>query len=408
MSAAVPVLILVLAVGFAVFCLVDLARAPRVGSLPKWIWAVIICISVPIGGILYLVLGRPAAARSDAPTDRAGWPSPVRRAADAAGPSLRPSSPRLSRGGGSIQVDHLTKRFGHVVAVDDLSFEVRPGHVTGFLGPNGAGKTTTMRVILGLAAPAAGTALVGGRPYRNIVRPLHELGSLLDANAAHPGRAARVHLLSIAQANGIGRPRVEEVLELSGLSSVADRRFREFSFGMKQRLGIAIALLGDPPILLFDEPVSGLDPEGIRWIRELFKSLAAEGRTVFVSSHLMSEMALTADHLIIIGRGRLLADTSTESFVETSARAGVFVRSPQAAALADVLGGAGATVVAEGSGALTVTGMDAPAIGEIAARDNIVIHELTPRNASLEEAYLDLTRESAEYRASDRGPATHL
>jgi len=408
MSAAVPVLILVLAVGFAVFCLVDLARAPRVGSLPKWIWAVIICISVPIGGILYLVLGRPAAARSDAPTDRAGWPSPVRRTVDAAGPSLRPSSPRLSRGGGSIQVDHLTKRFGHVVAVDDLSFEVRPGHVTGFLGPNGAGKTTTMRVILGLATPTAGTALVGGRPYRNIVRPLHEFGSLLDANAAHPGRAARVHLLSIAQANGIGRPRVEEVLELSGLSSVADRRFREFSFGMKQRLGIAIALLGDPPILLFDEPVSGLDPEGIRWIRELFKSLAAEGRTVFVSSHLMSEMALTADHLIIIGRGRLLADTSTESFVETSARAGVFVRSPQAAALADVLGGAGATVVAEGSGALTVTGMDAPAIGEIAARDNIVIHELTPRNASLEEAYLDLTRESAEYRAADRGPETHL
>jgi ABC-2 type transport system ATP-binding protein len=358
---------------------------------------------VPLGGIVYLVLRRTPPAHIEGQADGVGWPSPVGGPSDGPVPVERTTPPRSS-GDGSIEVDRVSKRFGEVVAVDGLSFTVRPGHVTGFLGPNGSGKTTTMRMILGLTAPTSGTAAVGGRPYRSIVRPLHELGSLLDANAAHPGRAARPHLLSIAQTNGIGRHRVETVLELTGLSSVAHRRVREFSFGMKQRLGIANALLGDPPILLFDEPVNGLDPEGIRWIRELFTSLAAEGRTVFVSSHLMSEMALTADHLIIIGRGRLLADTSTEAFVESSSRAGVFVRSPQAAALAGLLGAAGATVVAEGGDAMTVTGMDAAAIGEIAAGDDIVIHELTPRSASLEEAYLDLTRESAEYRAAGDAP----
>ena len=220
-----------------------------------------------------------------------------------------------------IEVEKLSKHFGPVTAVDGLSFAVRPGHVTGFLGPNGAGKTTTMRLILGLEAPTSGTALVGGRRYRDIVRPLHEVGSLLDANAVHPGRTAWCHLLSLAQSNGIGPSRVLKVLQLTGLDAVAHRRFKGFSLGMKQRVGIAAAMLGDPPILMFDEPVNGLDPEGIHWIRQMFKTLAAEGRTVFVSSHLMSEMALTADHLIIIGRGRLIADMATYRFIESSARA---------------------------------------------------------------------------------------
>jgi ABC-2 type transport system ATP-binding protein len=281
-----------------------------------------------------------------------------------------------------------------------LSFEVQPGRVTGFLGPNGAGKTTTMRVLLGLDSPTAGRTSVDGKSYRSIVRPLHEVGSLLDANAAHPGRSAWLHILSVAQSNGIGRRRVHEVLEVAGVAHVAHRRVREFSLGMKQRLGIATALLGDPPILLFDEPVNGLDPEGVLWIRELFKSLAAEGRTVFVSSHLMSEMALTADHLVIIGRGRLLADTSTKAFVEANARKDVFVRSPQSGRLVDMLARAGAAAAPDGEeGGLTVTGLEAPAIADLAASESIPIHELTPRHASLEEAYLDLTRDSVEYRA---------
>jgi len=227
-----------------------------------------------------------------------------------------------------IEVDRLRKRFGPVTAVDGLSFTVRPGQVTGFLGPNGAGKTTTMRVILGLDAPTSGTALVGGRRYQAIIRPLRQVGSLLDATAVPGGRTAWYHLLSIAQSNGIGHRRVAEVLQLTGLDAAARRRLRGFSLGMKQRLGIAAALLGDPPVLMFDEPVNGLDAEGVRWIRQLFKTLAAEDRTVFVASHLMGEMALTADHLIIIGRGRLLADTPTDRFVESSARHDVLVRSP--------------------------------------------------------------------------------
>jgi ABC-2 type transport system ATP-binding protein len=298
-----------------------------------------------------------------------------------------------------IEVDRLSKRFGQVTAVDGLSFAVRPGHVTGFLGPNGAGKTTTMRVILGLDAPTVGTALIGGRRYSGIIRPLHEVGSLLDAGALHGARTAWSHLLSIARSNGIGRSRVTQVLQLTGLDAVAGRRTSGFSLGMKQRLGIAAALLGDPPVLMFDEPVNGLDPEGVHWIRELFKTLAAGGRTAFVSSHLMSEMALTADHLIIIGRGRLLADTSTAAFVESSVRTDVLVRSPQAGDLAELLTADGATVAVQDDGGLAVTGMDAPAIADLAAGRAIPVHELTPRHPSLEQAYRDLTAESTDYRA---------
>ncbi len=300
-----------------------------------------------------------------------------------------------------IEVDQLSKRFGPVTAVDGLSFVVRPGHVTGFLGPNGAGKTTTMRIILGLDAPTSGTALVRGRRYQEIIRPLHEVGSLLDAGAVHGGRTAWFHLLSIAQSNGIGRRRVTEMLQLTGLDAVAGRRIKGFSLGMKQRLGIAAALLGDPPVLMFDEPVNGLDPEGINWIRQLFRSLAAEGRTVLVSSHLMSEMAQTADHLIIIGRGRLLADTPTGQFTESSARADVLVRSPRAGDLAGLLAAHGAAVTPQHDGGLAVTGMDAPAIADLAAGHGIAVHELAPRHASLEQAYLDITGDSVDYRAGN-------
>ena len=247
-----------------------------------------------------------------------------------------------------IEVDRLVKRFGAVTAVDGLSFTVRPGHVTGFLGPNGAGKSTTMRVILGLDAPTSGTALVNQRRYDALVRPLREVGALLDATALHGGRTARAHITSIARSNGIGRQRVTEVLQLTGLESVAGRRVAGFSLGMKQRLGLAVALLGDPPVLMFDEPVNGLDTEGIAWIRQLFKTLAADGRTVLVSSHLMSEMAQTADRLIIIGRGRLLADTSTAELIESSARHDVLVRSPRAGELAALLTARGATVCLTG------------------------------------------------------------
>ena len=300
-----------------------------------------------------------------------------------------------------IEVDQLSKRFGPVTALDGLSFTVRPGHVTGFLGPNGAGKTTTMRIILGLDSPTSGTALVQGRRYAGIVRPLHQVGSLLDANAVHGGRTAWFHLLSIAQSNGIGRRRVTELLQLTGLDAVAGRRVRGFSLGMKQRLGIAAALLGDPPGLRLAAPANGLDPEGIHWIRLLFKSLAAEGRTLLVSSHLMSEMALTADRLIIIGRGRLLADTPTERFVDSSVRRDVLVRSPGAGELARLLAAAGAAVGPADDGRLTVSGLESAAIGDLAAAHGIAVHELIPRHASLEQAYLDITSDSVDYRAED-------
>ncbi len=301
-----------------------------------------------------------------------------------------------------IELNRLTKRFGPVTAVDDLSVTVSPGRVTGFLGPNGAGKTTTMRIILGLDAPTSGTALVGGRRYQQIIRPLRQVGSLLDATAVHGGRTAYDHLLSVALSNGIRRSRVTQVLELTGLGPAAGKRVRGYSLGMKQRLGIATALLGDPPVLMFDEPVNGLDPDGVRWIREFLRQLAANGHTVLVSSHLMSEMALTADHLIVIGRGRLLADTPTGRLTKSSARADVLVRSPRARELAALLAARGAAVTVEDDGALAVTGLDAPAIADLAAAHGVAVHELTPRQPSLEQAYLDLTATSTEYRAATR------
>ena len=310
-----------------------------------------------------------------------------------------------------IEVDQLTKRFGPVTAVDALSFTVRPGHVTGFLGPNGAGKTTTMRLILGLDAPTSGSAHVNQRRYAELIRPLHQVGALLDATALHGGRTAAAHVTSIARSNGIGRRRVAEMLQLTGLEAVASRRLKGFSLGMKQRLGIAVALLGDPPVLMFDEPVNGLDTEGIAWIRQFFKALAAEGRTVLVSSHLMSEMSQTADHLIIIGRGRLLADTSTVQLIESSTRHDVLVRSPRAAELAGLITAGGGTVTREDDAdhddaGLAVTGLDAPAIGDLAASSGIAVHALIPRTASLEDAYLDLTGESVDFRAARLGPET--
>jgi ABC-2 type transport system ATP-binding protein len=299
-----------------------------------------------------------------------------------------------------IEVDHLVKRFGAVTAVDGLTFTVRPGHVTGFLGPNGAGKTTTMRVILGLDAPTSGSARVNRRHYQELIRPLHQVGALLDATALDGGRTAAAHVLSIAQSNGIGRRRITEVLQLTGLEPVANRRVKGFSLGMKQRLGIAVALLGDPQILMFDEPINGLDTEGIAWIRQFMRALAAEGRTVLVSSHLMSEVAQTADRLIVIGRGRLIADTTTAQLIESSTRRNVLVRSPRSAELAELMTARGATVHREDDGALAVTGLDAPAIGDLAAGHGIAVHALIPRSASLEDAYLDLTGDSIEYRAA--------
>jgi ABC-2 type transport system ATP-binding protein len=299
-----------------------------------------------------------------------------------------------------IEVDQLVKRYGVVTAVDGLTFTVRPGHVTGFLGPNGAGKTTTMRVILGLDAPTSGDARVNQQNYQQLIRPLHQVGALLDATALHPGRTAEAHLASIAQSNGIKRGRVAEMLRLTGLETVANRRLKGFSLGMKQRLGIAAALIGDPPVLMFDEPVNGLDTEGIAWIREFLKALAADGRTVLVSSHLMSEMAQTADRLIVIGRGRLIADTTTAELIDSSTRRDVLVRSPRAADLATLMQARGATVTPENDGALAVTGLDAPAIGDLAAEHGVPLHALVPRTASLEEAYLDLTGESTDFRAA--------
>ena len=298
-----------------------------------------------------------------------------------------------------IEVHELAKHYGAAVAVDGLSFTVRPGRVTGFLGPNGAGKSTTMRVILGLDAPTAGRATIGGEPYARLRRPLHQVGALLDANAFHGGRTARNHLLAIAASNQIGRRRVAEVLGTVGLESAAGRRVRGFSLGMKQRLGIAAALLGDPGVLMFDEPVNGLDPEGIAWIRGLLKQLAAESRTVFVSSHLMSEMALTADHLVVIGRGRLVADAPIAEFVQQGSGGDVLVRSPASSQLADLLTRHGATATTHNGGALAITGLDAAAIGDLAAAHHITVHELTPRHASLEEAFMELTRDHADYHA---------
>ncbi|WP_327431790.1 ABC transporter ATP-binding protein [Streptomyces sp. NBC_01236] len=298
-----------------------------------------------------------------------------------------------------IELSGLTKRYGEKVAVNNLTFTVRPGIVTGFLGPNGAGKSTTMRMMLGLDRPTAGDVRIDGKHYDHLRDPLKYIGALLDAKAMHGGRSAFNHLLCLAQSNGIPKARVHEVLDTVGLTPVARKKAKGFSLGMGQRLGIAGALLGDPRILMFDEPVNGLDPEGIHWIRNLMKSLAAQGRTVFVSSHLMSEMALTADHLVVIGQGRLLADTSMADFIEQNSRSYVRIRSPQRERLLDVLHGTGITVVETGSGLLEVDGGKPEHIGELAAQHQIVLHELSPQQASLEEAFMQLTAESVEYHA---------
>jgi ABC-2 type transport system ATP-binding protein len=307
---------------------------------------------------------------------------------------------------GMIEVDHLTKRYGAKVAVDDLTFTVKPGIVTGFLGPNGAGKSTTMRVIVGLDAPNAGHAVVNGKPYRALPAPLHEIGTLLEARAIHTGRSAYNHLLAMAQTHGIGRARVQEVIELVGLQDVARKRAGGFSLGMGQRLGIAAAMLGDPGVFILDEPANGLDPEGILWIRNLLKGLAAEGRTVFLSSHLMSEIAVTAEHVIVVGRGRLIADTSVAEIVaQASEGAAVHVRTPEATRLRSAIAGDGVVVASIERGALEVTGTTSERIGEIAAREGIVLHELTPQRASLEDAFMRLTGDSVEYHAITE-PAT--
>ncbi|MEU3887099.1 ABC transporter ATP-binding protein [Streptomyces sp. NPDC029041] len=305
-----------------------------------------------------------------------------------------------------IELEGLTKRYGEKVAVNNLSFTVRPGIVTGFLGPNGAGKSTTMRMILGLDHPTAGDVRIDGKHYPQLKDPLTCIGALLEAKAWHGGRTAYNHLLCLAQSNGIPRSRVREVLETVGLTAVAKKKTKGFSMGMGQRLGIAAALLGDPRILMFDEPVNGLDPEGIHWIRTLMKSLAAQGRTVFVSSHLMSEMALTADHLVVIGQGRLLADTSMADFIDRNSRSYVRVRSPQRERLLDVLQQAGIVAVQSGDGVLEVDGGKAERIGELAAQHRITLHELSPQQASLEEAFMRLTAESVEYHAHSGTSAT--
>jgi len=298
-----------------------------------------------------------------------------------------------------IEARKLRKVYGHTVAVDGIDFQVKPGHVTGFLGPNGAGKSTTMRMILGLDLPTSGTVTVGGRRYQGTVWPLHEVGALLDARAVHPGRSAYNHLHSLAAADGIARQRVDEVLDQVGLTSVARKRVGGFSLGMLQRLGIAGALLGDPGTLLFDEPVNGLDPDGILWIRTLMRKLAAEGRTVFVSSHLMSEMALTADHLLVIGRGRLLADTPLSELIARNSGERVEVRAADPQRLAADLRVAGARVAMEPDGTLGVFGLGSKQIGELAAERGHVLHQLRDVTVSLEDAYFRLTGESVEYRA---------
>ncbi|MFC4512855.1 ABC transporter ATP-binding protein [Streptomyces ehimensis] len=300
-----------------------------------------------------------------------------------------------------IELEGLTKHYGDVRAVDHLTFTVRPGIVTGFLGPNGAGKSTTMRMMLDLDNPSSGTVRIDGRHYRELRDPLRVVGALLDAKAMHGGRSAYNHLLCLAQSNGIPKARVREVLDTVGLTSVAKKRTKGFSLGMGQRLGIAAALLGDPRILMFDEPVNGLDPEGIHWIRNLMKSLATQGRTVFVSSHLMSEMALTADHLVVIGQGKLLADTSMTDFIKENSRSYVRMRSPEQERLREILRGAGIDVTPGEEGALEVEGEDAAHLGELAARHRITLHELSPRSASLEEAFMRLTAGSVEYHAHE-------
>jgi ABC-2 type transport system ATP-binding protein len=298
-----------------------------------------------------------------------------------------------------IEARNLTKRYGDKTAVDDVTFTVKPGVVTGFLGPNGSGKSTTMRLILGLDAPTRGDVTVNGKHYRDHDAPLHEVGALLEARSVHTGRSAYNHLLALAQTHGIPRSRVDVLIDLVGLRDVAQKRAGQFSLGMGQRLGIAAALLGDPHTVMMDEPVNGLDPEGIHWVRHLLKGLAAEGRTVFVSSHLMSEMALTADHLIVIGRGRVIADASVDDFIRQASALVVQVRSPQATELSALLAGDGVTITTDEPGHLLVEGLTPAAIGEAAAAHGIVLHELTAQTASLEQAFMNLTQDEVEFKS---------
>jgi ABC-2 type transport system ATP-binding protein len=303
-----------------------------------------------------------------------------------------------------IEASGLSKRYGATLAVDDLSLTVPPGQVTGFLGPNGAGKSTTMRLILGLDAPSSGSVTVSGRPYAAFRRPLFEVGAMLEAKAFHGGRSARNHLLCLALSNGISPARVEQVLDLVGLRSAARKRAGGFSLGMGQRLGIAAALLGDPPVLMLDEPVNGLDPEGVLWIRNLLRSLAAEGRTILLSSHLMSEMSLTADRLIIIGRGRLIAQTTIKDFLTGGPGNFVRVRSPQSSALAALLESRGVTVTRQPGNALRITGATSDAVGELARANGLTLQELSEHQTSLEDRYMELTSDSVDYRTAEGAP----
>jgi ABC-2 type transport system ATP-binding protein len=300
-----------------------------------------------------------------------------------------------------IEVRGLAKRFGRTVAVDDLSFTVQPGRVTGFLGPNGSGKSTTMRCMVGLDRPQAGSTLFDGRPYSELRRPLTQVGALLDAGYVHPSRSARNHLLAFARSNGIGAGRVDEVLRIVGLTEVAKKKVGGFSLGMRQRVGLALALLGDPGTILLDEPGNGLDPEGIQWVREFLQALARQGRTVFVSSHLLAEMALMADDLVVIGKGRLLAQTSVAEFVAQSTQGWVVVRGPEVQRLVPLLVAQGARVETNNDGALHVYDADAAAVGEVAFAHGVLLHELAPRQGSLEEAFLQATAEAQEYRAEE-------
>lgn len=299
-----------------------------------------------------------------------------------------------------IEARGLTKKYGDKTAVDDVSFTIRPGIVTGFLGPNGAGKSTTMRMILGLDAPTSGTVTVDGKPYREHATPLKSVGALLEARAVHTSRSAHNHLRALAATHGIARGRVDQVIEMVGLQDVARQRAGAFSLGMGQRLGIASALLADPATLILDEPVNGLDPEGIRWIRDLLKAQASEGRTVFVSSHLMSEMALTAEHVIVVGRGRLMADMPMSQLIAQASTNVVVVRSPEAAKLARALRGSDVVVTSTGAGTLEVTGRTAAEIGATALAEQVVLHELAPQQASLEQAFMEMTRGEVEYQAA--------
>src|SRR6266568_2755820 len=312
------------------------------------------------------------------------------------------------KGAQMIEVRNLSKRYGDKLAVDGLDFVVQPGVVTGFLGPNGAGKSTTMRLIAGLDEPSAGSVRVNGKDYRSAVAPMVELGLLLEARAVHTGRSARNHLLAMAQTNGISRRRVDEVIDMVGLREVAGKRVGGFSLAMGQRLGVASALLGDPKAVVLDEPVNGLDPEGVRWIRNLLKALAADGRTVFVSSHLMSEMAQNATRLIVVGRGRLIAETTVEEFVARASGSSVTVRTPEASRLRDLLLGPDVTITSDRADVLHVQGLDAEQIGIVAWRARLPVFELALQQASLEQAFMELTQDSVEYRSAGASVATEV